>query len=85
MPAGVVELSSGPRMNRTRPAVDAMFASASRWFGDRVVAVVLSGMLDDGAVGAALVEQAGLILVTPWPVAPAAGQGSYDQHLGDVG
>ena len=29
------------------------------WFGDQVVAVLLSGLLDDGAVGAALVEQAG--------------------------
>ena len=36
-----------------------MFASAAEWVAMRTVAVVLSGALDDGAVGAALVAQAG--------------------------
>ena len=67
MPGGVVELSNGPKINHTRPAVDAMFASAARWFGDRVVAVVLSGLRDDGAVGAAMIARAGGLVVAQDP------------------
>jgi two-component system, chemotaxis family, protein-glutamate methylesterase/glutaminase len=62
--AGVARLSSGPRVNRQRPAIDVMLASAARWAGPRTAAVVLSGMLDDGAVGSALVARAaGQVLV----------------------
>lgn len=56
---GWIRLHNGPRVNRHRPAVDLLFASTVRWTGSRTLAVVLSGVLDDGAVGAALVARAG--------------------------
>jgi two-component system, chemotaxis family, protein-glutamate methylesterase/glutaminase len=56
---GLALLGPGPRVNRHRPSVDVMFASAAEWVARRAVAVVLSGVLDDGAVGAALIDQVG--------------------------
>jgi two-component system chemotaxis response regulator CheB len=59
MDDGGTRLDAGPRVNHVRPAVDVLFASAARAAGPLVTAVQLSGMLDDGAVGAALVSETG--------------------------
>jgi len=46
-----VEVRDGPLVSRHRPSVDVLFRSAARYVGHNAIAVIMTGMGDDGAAG----------------------------------
>jgi len=55
----VLATNDDPPVNSCRPAVDVLFSSAARVYGAGVLAVVMTGMGQDGLVGCRAVQQAG--------------------------
>jgi two-component system chemotaxis response regulator CheB len=58
-----VDIKEGPLVSRHRPSVDVLFRSAARYAGANAVAVILTGMGDDGASGMLEMKQAGAVTI----------------------
>ena len=56
---GAVRILPGDERLHYRPCVDVTFGSAAKAFGDKVLAVVLTGMGADGREGARMLKQSG--------------------------
>lgn len=65
---GAIRLGVGPRENMARPSIDPLFRSAALSYGSRVIGVVLSGMLNDGASGLHAIKSRGGMAVVQHPI-----------------
>lgn len=54
-----VIVRKGPKENRFRPSIDALFRSAAYVYGPRVTGVTLTGALDDGTSGMWMIKRKG--------------------------
>lgn len=59
----IVVLSEEARVNGHRPSADVLFHSAAEEFGAQTVAVIMTGMGDDGAEGLGAVKRAGGVTI----------------------
>ena len=63
-----VLVTRGPKENRFRPSIDALFRSAAYTYGPRVIGVVLTGYLDDGTSGLWSVQRMGGCAIVQEPL-----------------
>ena len=61
--AGKVQLLRGPKENCARPAIDPLFRSVAENYGVDAVGVILTGNLNDGALGLFEIKQCGGVAI----------------------
>jgi two-component system CheB/CheR fusion protein len=87
---GAVSVENGSNTDRPRPSVDHLLSTAARAYGDRLVAVILTGAGSDGAAGAVDVKQAGgtIVIQNPrtarYPSMPLALPPTVVDHVVDI-
>jgi two-component system chemotaxis response regulator CheB len=58
-----IRLNQGPHVNSCRPSVDVLFQSMARVYGGRVIAVVMTGMGQDGFAGSQELKGKGAVVI----------------------
>jgi two-component system chemotaxis response regulator CheB len=83
---GQVLVTKGARENRYRPGIDPLFRSAAASHGPHVIAVLLTGILDDGSAGLVAVKKCGGITIVQdpndaaYPEMPQSALNNMDVH-----
>lgn len=67
-------LSVDPKVNMSRPSLDVLFETAADTYGERLIAIVLSGANRDGSHGIIAVSNAGGLCVAQRPETAAASE-----------